>query len=50
MTVVQSPTILASRSSLGVIPSTARGNVSWSDDGQCLYITKRNVQILVCNS
>ncbi|WRT66351.1 uncharacterized protein IL334_003306 [Kwoniella shivajii] len=40
------PTVLASRNFPGIIPSTSHHNVSWSDDGQCLFITRKGVNIV----
>jgi hypothetical protein len=47
MTANINPTIITSKLSLGVVPSTQLGNVSWSDDGQCLFLTKRGVTVMV---
>nr|XP_019010931.1 uncharacterized protein I206_04236 [Kwoniella pini CBS 10737]OCF49712.1 hypothetical protein I206_04236 [Kwoniella pini CBS 10737] len=41
-----SPTILTSRTFPGIIPSTSHHNVSWNDDGQCLFLTKKGVNIV----
>ncbi|WWC94150.1 hypothetical protein V866_000989 [Kwoniella sp. B9012] len=40
------PAILTSRVFPGIIPSTSHHNVSWNDDGQCLFVTKKGVNIL----
>ncbi|WWC89352.1 uncharacterized protein L201_004274 [Kwoniella dendrophila CBS 6074] len=40
------PTILATRIFPGILPSTSQHNVSWNEDGQCLFITKKGVNIL----
>jgi len=48
MTIQGGPTILVTRGFPGIIPSTSHGNVAWSDDGQCLAITKKGVLIIVC--
>jgi general transcription factor 3C protein 4 len=47
MTANISPTIITSKLFLGVVPSTQLGNVAWSDDGQCLFLTKRGVTVMV---
>ncbi|WVR07016.1 hypothetical protein IAU60_004055 [Kwoniella sp. DSM 27419] len=39
-------TLLATRSFAGTLPSSSLHNVSWSDDGQCLFITRKGVQIV----
>ncbi|OCF36876.1 hypothetical protein I316_01473 [Kwoniella heveanensis BCC8398] len=39
-------TILTSRSFPGVSSSTRMGNVSWSEDGQCLFMTRKGVNIV----
>lgn len=41
------PTILTSKSSTGLVPSTRLGNVAWNDDGQCLVLSKKEVVIMV---
>ncbi|WVF71458.1 hypothetical protein IAT40_006262 [Kwoniella sp. CBS 6097] len=38
-------TILTSRSFPGISPSSRLGNVSWSEDGQCLFLTRKGVSI-----
>ncbi|KAK8864379.1 hypothetical protein IAR55_001627 [Kwoniella newhampshirensis] len=40
------PTVLTSKSFQGIIPSTTHRNVAWSEDGQCLFITRRGVTII----
>ncbi|WVW83875.1 hypothetical protein I302_105897 [Kwoniella bestiolae CBS 10118] len=40
------PTVLASRIFPGIIPSTSYGNVAWNEDGQCLFVTKKGVNIV----
>nr|XP_018263108.1 uncharacterized protein I303_04599 [Kwoniella dejecticola CBS 10117]OBR85266.1 hypothetical protein I303_04599 [Kwoniella dejecticola CBS 10117] len=40
------PTILATRAFPGILPSTSHHNVAWNDDGQCLFITKKGVNIV----
>lgn len=40
------PTILTSKASTGTVPSTRLGNVAWSDDGQCLVLSKKEVVIM----
>ncbi|WVQ99399.1 hypothetical protein IAU59_006532 [Kwoniella sp. CBS 9459] len=39
-------TIITSRSFPGVGPSTRLGNVAWSEDGQCLFVTRKGVNIV----
>jgi len=41
------PTILATRSVFGIIPATSSRNVAWSDDGQCLLVTRQGVTVAV---
>jgi hypothetical protein len=48
MTAIITPTIITSKLFLGVVPSTQLGNVAWNDDGQCLFLTKRGVTVMVC--
>lgn len=48
MTANIAPTIVTSKLFLGLVPSTQLGNVAWSDDGQCLFLTKRGVTVMVC--
>jgi len=50
MTANITPTIVTSKLFLGLVPSTQLGNVAWSDDGQCLFLTKRGVTVMVCLS
>ena len=47
MTANITPTIITSKLFLGLVPSTQLGNVAWSDDGQCLFLTKRGVTVMV---
>jgi hypothetical protein len=47
MTVSITPTIISSKSSIGIVPSTQLGNVAWNDDGQCMFINKKGATIIV---
>jgi hypothetical protein len=47
MTANITPTIITSKLFLGAVPSTQLGNVAWNDDGQCLFLTKRGVTVMV---
>ena len=47
MAPTRSPIILTDKAFNAMAPASSRGNLSWSDDGQCLFITKRGVQIMV---
>ena len=47
MTIKTTPTILGAQVFPGIIPSTSHGNVARSDDGQCLFVTRKGVNIVV---
>ena len=47
MTVKAESVILTSRPFPGNIPSSRIGNIAWSDDGQCLFVTRKGVNIMV---
>lgn len=47
MTTRTLPTIIATRSVFGIIPSTTRRNVAWNADGQCLILTRQGVTVAV---
>lgn len=47
MTASITPTILSSKSSIGIVPSTQLGNVAWNDDGQCMFLTKKGATVIV---
>ncbi|CAD6590366.1 MAG: hypothetical protein TREMPRED_005716 [Tremellales sp. Tagirdzhanova-0007] len=46
MTVKAESVILTSRPFPGNIPSSRIGNIAWSDDGQCLFVTRKGVNIM----
>lgn len=44
---VTAPTLLSAQPFQGFVPAVNHGSISWSDDGQVMYVFTRGVKILV---